>query len=147
MPIRETVPGPRALPWTQEQLCAFAARWQIEPDLARRLQMMAQELPYEVQMISGARSRAQQEALDDAGRPAAPFELSTHANERADGCPRLATGADLSPTIAHDDYVRALFGRAAVLAGLRWGGGSPVDDRGFPSDWQHVDLGPRSQFP
>lgn len=39
---------------------------------------------------------------------------------------------------------RVQFGLAANLAGLRWGGGSTVDDTGVPSDWNHLDLGPRT---
>lgn len=159
--IREKLPAPLDRPWEGEQLCAFAQRWGIRIELARRLVLLSTRLPFEIEMISGARSRTQQQALDDQGRPAADFDLSTHANEFADGCPRLATGADLSPLVPHNDAVKLHLGREARFAGLRWGGGSgPRDPEGcasgpladrllacMPSDWQHVDLGPRSEIP
>jgi len=31
------------------------------------------------------------------------------------------------------------------MNGLRWGGGGEVDSGGIPVDWQHADLGPRTQ--
>jgi len=41
--------------------------------------------------------------------------------------------------------MKAIWGRIAVMNGLRWGGGSrtSVEQAGIPSDWPHVDLGPR----
>ena len=40
--------------------------------------------------------------------------------------------------------MKAIWGRVAVMNGLRWGGGGAVDDGGIPLDWQHVDRGPRT---
>jgi len=37
---------------------------------------------------------------------------------------------------------KRFWGQMVEANGLRWGGGSPVDN-GIPSDWQHVDGGPR----
>lgn len=114
------------------------ARWKISCELAERLIDMAGRLPFGVSIISGYREPEEQEALRQRGRPAAPDHLSTHRT-----CP--ATGADLQVDVAVVPAVKATFGRAAVEAGLRWGGGSPVDpETGIPSDWNHVDLGPRS---
>lgn len=117
--------------------CVLAPRWTISLELARRLVRMAQEpdLPFGLQIISGYRTCAQQEALQSlpccatGRRP-----CSAHTT-----CP--ATAADLWPTVAVTNAVKAHFGRAAVYAGLRWGGGSPLDGDGFPIDWNHVDLG------
>jgi len=146
--IRETLPNSRDAEPSQERLCSLAQRWGIRFDLARRLVAMSQRLEFPVQIISGSRSRTEQTALLETGRPTARFELSTHANEFEDGSCRLATGADLSPLVAHVGAVRARMGAEAVFAGLRWGGGSQVDpSTGIPSDWQHVDLGPRSTHP
>ena len=39
--------------------------------------------------------------------------------------------------------MKAIWGRVAVMNGLRWGGGGAVDDGGIPLDWAHVDRGPR----
>lgn len=134
-------------------MCDLVARWQIHPVLAARiLDMLRPEVgPFGylgLSIISGARSRSDQARLEAEGRPAAPFDLSTHANEDASGCPRLATGADLRPGVESVRTVQAQFGYAALLSFLRWGGGSPIDpETGIPSDWNHVDLGPRSEFP
>jgi len=71
------------------------------------------------------------------GRPTAPVALSTHTT-----CP--ATGADIRLGFAPTRVQQAIWGRIATMNGLRWGGGGEVDDGGIPLDWQHVDLGPRS---
>lgn len=119
-----------------ERIIALAQQWRIDCELATRLHGMAQRLPFSVSIVSGYRTAAQQEALRREGRPTASDELSTHR-----ACP--ATGADLRVGIAVTDAVKAQLGRAAVEVGLRWGGGSSVDARGIPSDWNHVDLGRR----
>lgn len=134
-----------------ERKCEFAAKWGISWELLERLQVMQQSAPFDLTIISGGRSRAEQDRLSREGRPTADYNLSTHASEDEAGCFRFATGADLRPTVAPVNAVRAQFGQAAVFAGLRWGGrsdGGGIDpETGIPSDWQHVDLGPRSQVP
>lgn len=118
--------------------CDLARKWIITPDLATRLLDMAGRLEFPVQIISGWRSKDVQEDLIRTGK-GAPDEVSTHRS-----CP--ATGADLWPIIAVTDVVKARLGEAAFSAGLRWGGGSPPDpSTGIPSDWNHVDLGPRAR--
>lgn len=116
-------------------------RWGIAGELAVRLMLMADNFQRRtgagLSIISGFRSSAEQRELEAAGRPAAPDELSTHRS-----CP--ATGADLRPELAVTTSVKILFGEAAAMSGLRWGGGSPLDGDGIPTDWNHVDLGPRS---
>lgn len=120
-----------------EALCQLVTRWKISPALAQRLVWMAQALPFGVRIISGYRTAEKQENLRRAGRPTAPDDRSTHRS-----CP--ATGADVMPDVAVTNTVKAELGRAAVAAGLRWGGGSPIDpETGIPSDWNHLDLGPR----
>lgn len=90
-----------------------------------------------VDIISGYRSAAQQADLARQGRPAAPDALSTHR-----ACP--SQGADITLGFPVTTAMKATFGRIVVEEGLRWGGGSPVDpETGIPSDWQHVDEGPR----
>lgn len=122
---------------TGEGVCDMALTWGISQVLAERLNLMATRLEFGIQIISGLRTRAQQQELREQGRPTAPDAVSTHLS-----CP--ATGADVRPTIAVTNAVKARLGAEGVFAGLRWGGGSPVDpDTGIPSDWNHFDLGPR----
>jgi len=117
--------------------CGLARRWLLSPELARKLATMGARAPFPIQIISGHRSREKQIALKREGRPAADPDRSTHCS-----CP--ATGADVWPGIAVTRVVQAQLGEAGTIAGLRWGGGSPVDpSTGIPSDWNHFDLGPR----
>lgn len=116
--------------------CNWLAKWGLDARLGARLLKMQELFPTHLLIFSGFRSRDQQEQLEREGRPTAPFDVSTHTS-----CP--ATGADVRPDIAWDPAVEISFGVAAVTAGLRWGGGSPIDDRGIPTDISHVDLGPR----
>jgi len=90
----------------------------------------------DVRIISGLRTRAEQEQLRRSGRPAAPDDVSTHRS-----CP--ATGIDVSLGPAPTRIMKAIWGRVAVMNGLRWGGGGEVDPGGIPLDWGHVDMGPR----
>lgn len=134
MPLRQ-----RIVPY-ETDFCDFIARWMIHPRLGQALFIMAATLPFPISMISGHRTPERQQELSDAGRPAADPQLSTHLS-----CP--AGGADVWPGVAVTDAVKAELGAAGVRAGLRWGGGSPVDPRtGIPSDWNHFDLGPRSTY-
>jgi len=94
-------------------------------------------MPWALTVISGYRTPEEQNALRADGRPAANNDRSTHLS-----CP--ATGADLWIVGAEvTRELKAIFGSAAQAAGLRWGGGSAPDSDGIPSDWNHVDLGPR----
>lgn len=119
--------------------CELARVWTISIDLAVHLVQMAQRFHqatgHELFMRSGHRSCAEQLQLEQRGRPAAPCELSTHVI-----CP--AIGADLDMDGYPANALRVAFGDAAMQSGLRWGGGSPAEN-GIPSDWNHVDLGPR----
>lgn len=120
--------------------CSLAGRWLIAADLAYRLGLLVgfleEDLGFElaVTIISGWRSAEVQAGLPHA----APDALSTHRS-----CP--ATGADLWLSTTADNALKLKFGLAAQRAGLRWGGGSPIDpNTQIPSDWNHVDLGRRS---
>jgi len=119
------------------------SRWLITPELAVRLldleRLWVDRFPGigGLSIISGHRTREEQEQLELEGRPAAEDRLSTHRS-----CP--ATGADVRLPLEADDYVKAELGRLCLLAGLRWGGGSPKSSLGIPVDWNHVDLGPRA---
>lgn len=138
--IPQSVP-PRA---TDGQLCQLVDRWGITYSLALKLSRMAEQLPFGISIISGARTKESQDQLTRQGRPTADWNRTTHADTDEHGCPRLATGADLRTAVAPVASVQATFGQAATLAGLRWGGSSPVDpNTGIPSDWNHVDEGPR----
>lgn len=117
--------------------CGLVDRWMISQELAERLTQASSFLPFPIQIISGYRSPQKQEALRREGRPTADVDKSTHTS-----CP--ATGADVWPGIAVTRVVQATLGEALVRAGLRWGGGSPVDSGGMPSDWNHADLGRRT---
>jgi hypothetical protein len=91
-----------------------------------------------VYIISGYRTKEEQDELRDSGRPTAPDELSTHRT-----CP--ATGIDISlGPIRPSEEMVFLWGWNVRMQGLRWGGGSPLDERGSPIDWEHVDMGPRN---
>ena len=140
MPIPQTIP-PNP---TTEHLCSIAQRWGITYSLAVSLATMAGQLPFGIQIISGSRTKASQDELTRQGRPTAAWDRTTHADAEPDGCLRLATGADLMPLVAAVPMVKAHLGTAAVFSGLRWGGGSSIDpETGIPSDWNHVDQGPR----
>jgi len=98
--------------------------------------MFRMETGRDVEIISGFRTRDEQVRLGRTGRPTAPDELSTHRS-----CP--ATGVDVSLGFLPTRVMKAIWGRIAVLNGLRWGGGGEVDEGGIPLDWGHVDRGPR----
>lgn len=123
-------------------VCKVQQEFQVSLELATRVLRMAeffrQTTGHDFEMISGYRTCRKQMMLGRRGRPAAPCDISTHTS-----CP--ATGADFRlPGLFDTDVVKSLFGGAAIRAGLRWGGGSPVDPKtNIPSDWNHVDLGRR----
>jgi len=91
-----------------------------------------------VTILSGYRTRDEQDSLRRQGRPTAPDAVSTHRS-----CP--STGVDVSLGFAPTRVQKAIWGRIVTMNGLRWGGGSTVDDGGIPVDWGHVDRGPRQR--
>ena len=127
--------------------CDLVWRWRIDERLARKLIAMVRASEFAhigLSIISGARTFEQQRQLELEGRPAADWHRTTHADRDLNGCPRLSTGVDVRPGLAAVPEVKVALGRAATFAGLRWGGGSSVDPQtGIPSDWNHLDLGPR----
>lgn len=116
--------------------CLLAQRWTISEELAHKLLCLASRVPFQIQIISGYRTANEQEKLIRDGR-GAPEDRSTHRS-----CP--ATGADLWPLVAVTTNVKGYIGAACTVCQLRWGGGSKLDEYGMPSDWNHVDLGPRA---
>jgi len=117
--------------------CTLAARWGIDPSLALKLLAAASRLEFPLYIISGSRSRSEQDALRASGRGAASEALSTHRTTPA-------TGADLRVGTAATNFVKVRVGAEATIVGLRWGGGSAPDpETGIPTDWNHVDLGAR----
>jgi uncharacterized protein YcbK (DUF882 family) len=121
------------------RICDLSIRWQVAPELAVKLFLLAASLPFSLSIISGYRSPEHQEKLRrDPSSGAAPVHLSTHTS-----CP--ATGADVRVNgIAVDDQVKLTIGRAAERLGLRWGGGaSRVNGIPIGNEWAHVDMGPR----
>ncbi len=94
------------------------------------------EMGRPARIISGFRTDVEQIALGRAGRPAVHPSISNHTV-----CP--ARAVDISLGLGPTRAMKATLGRIGVFNGLRWGGGSPVDTGGLPSDWQHFDLGPR----
>jgi len=94
---------------------------------------------HDVEQISGYRTCRQQEALGARGRPAAPCDVSTHTS-----CP--ATGGDFRlPGLSDTRVLKSLFASSAIQAGLRVGGGSPIDpETNLHTDWNHLDLGRRT---
>lgn len=133
------MPLPERIPPLSEggDTCDLIARWGIHPELAQKLRLLADRIPYPLQIISGYRTAEEQQRLREEGRPAARDDQSTHRT-----C--LATGADIwPPDVTATDPIKAYLGFTAVQVGLRWGGGSPKSQVGIPSDWNHFDLGPR----
>lgn len=125
-----------------EKLCSFAAKWRISSDLARKLLELQAAIAPQLQIVSGYRTPSEQQALIDSGEQAAAVNVSTHCS-----CP--ATGADVQvigwTKRTAPLEVRRVFVGAARLVGLRVGGGSKADPKtGLPTDWNHVDLGPRT---
>jgi len=120
--------------------CVLARTWGVDGDVMRRV-FRAAEL-FEnftrspVWIISGYRTRLEQLELGRVGRQTAPDNLSTHRS-----CP--ATGIDISLGSLPSNEKKLFWGQMVEVNGLRWGGGSERDERGLPSDWQHVDRGPR----
>jgi len=132
MPAREPLKG--------ADPCELSHRWAVSLDVMRRLVLSADDMWNEtrrdVLIISGARTRAEQARLGRTGRPAAPDNLSTHRS-----CP--ATGVDVSMGFGIVITEKHIWERILFLNGLRMGGGSRRDEYGIPSDWNHVDDGPR----
>jgi len=119
--------------------CVLAGTWAVDQDVMARV-VRAAELYTNftrspVWIISGSRTRWEQLQLGRGGRPTAPDELSTHRS-----CP--ATGVDISLGALPSAAKKRFWGQMVEANGLRWGGGSKMSD-GIPSDWQHVDRGPR----
>lgn len=126
------------MPLATADPCRLSREWRISLELSERLVSMATTFEgtgHGLQIISGYRTCEEQQLLGERGRPAAPCDVSTHVS-----CP--ATGADLRVSGFATRQLKLELGRAAQLAGLRWGGGSEIQD-GIPLDWNHVDLGPR----
>lgn len=121
-------------------LCRQARRWGVNDQLLQLTAVAAakfrQETGRSVWIISGYRTEQQQRDLKKQGRPTAPEGKSTHRT-----CP--ATGLDVWIGALPSRLLKAIWGRQVAMVGLRWGGGSPNDDIGIPSDWPHLDLGPR----
>lgn len=123
---------------------SYAELWQgwglsclLASKLYQALIQAEQETGLSWYMVSGYRTPEYQDQLRREGRPTAPPGCSTHTT-----CP--STGADIGVATFPTNAIKATWGRIASEHGLRWGGGSPVDpDTGIPSDWNHVDLGPR----
>ncbi len=85
---------------TDSSPCDLAKNWRIHPKVAEKVFTAAMLFEIEarvlgkmgkpkVRIISGYRTKAEQDALRESGRPAARDDLSTHRS-----CP--ATGVDIS---------------------------------------------------
>lgn len=110
---------------------------QLALPLSRVLVQWETETSIGIEVISGHRTPLEQDRLRAQGRPTASNLTSTHLT-----CP--ATGADVTILSFVTSLMKARFGRIVIENGLRWGGGSKVDPTtGIPSDWNHVDTGPR----
>jgi len=125
--------------------CDLEADFKLSPLLAEKLAtamiVWTRETSIGISVISGFRSEREQEQLRREGRPTAAPGVSTHTI-----CP--AQGADIQIHAFVTTAMKARWGRIVVFSGLRWGGGSPVGtlsdpEPGIPSDWNHVDTGPR----
>jgi len=121
--------------------CVLAHTWGVDPGVMalvfRAAELFTNFTRRPVWIISGHRTRAEQVLLRRGGRPTAADNLSTHRS-----CP--ATGVDISLGVYPGQELKLFWGQMVEINGLRWGGGTEKDPRGIPSDWQHVDKGPRS---
>lgn len=115
--------------------------WTIEPELAERITATARSFRNATDrnlfIISGHRTEAEQNRLRSEGRPTAPNALSNHVI-----CP--ARAVDVRMEGFPSSSLKRVLGTAATKHGLRWGGGSNLDELGIPADWNHFDLGPRT---
>lgn len=121
--------------------CTLAARWGVREDVMQKVKAAAAEMEFHtkipVWIISGFRTKEEQATLIRRGGFVAMESLSTHRS-----CP--ATGVDVWLGELNDDATKVSWGFFVRNAGLRWGGGSPLDERlKIPGDWTHVDVGPR----
>ena len=124
--------------------CELMYKWGISYELARKLVTIAPIVQLhtakEMHIISGYRTCADQAALEAQGRPAADCNVSNHTT-----CP--ATAVDIRLGVSNQlltKVQKVIFGRIATENGLRWGGGSKFVDN-LPTDWNHLDLGPRKR--
>lgn len=105
--------------------------------LARSAVDFEAETGRQVWIISGYRTKKEQDGLRQRGRPTADENKSTHRS-----CP--STGVDISLGFGPTTEMKHIWSRILFMNGLRMGGGSPIDDDLLPTDWQHVDAGPRT---
>ena len=141
MPERERLNRPSQEPVTPDFLCDISSRWLVDPGVMAMVLIAAAEFSRitgrDAWIISGYRTKKEQDRLRKAGRPAALDRLSTHRS-----C--LATGVDVDLGFGVNNALKVVWGTSVVFAGLRWGGGSGIDaETGIPVDWAHVDAGPR----
>jgi len=125
----------------EDVACDLQRSWGLSPELARKISFVFLDWTAEtrigISILSGARTPREQEELIAQGRPAAPVGQSTHTT-----CP--SQGADIRINGFVTNTMKIIFGRIVFMNGLRWGGGSPIDpETGIPSDWNHIDTGPR----
>jgi len=117
----------------------IAMEWRLDLEFANRvaeaINRTEQDTSRPIRIISGWRSHREQQALIDQG-VGAPLDVSNHTS-----CPSTAVDVTLGPFPTLDQ--KRLLGINAAMFGLRWGGGSPIDGNGIPTDWNHLDRGPR----
>lgn len=128
-------------PGAPNHLRNFLARWGLSEGVALKALALGQcfhELTgATLWIISGYRSPEEQSSLlAQPDSMAAPVGRSTHTSIPATG---FDIGFDFDPPKEH----KAILARCAGCTQLRWGGGSPTDEDGFPVDWRHFDNGPR----
>ena len=126
---------------TLENWCDLARRWVVAADTMKQVALAAIQYCMEtgggqVEIVSGARTPAEQQRLRRSGRPAAPDDRSTHLS-------RPATGVDINLGLGATNFQIVTWGCIAMQEGLRWGGGGGGNEAGVPVNWQHVDGGPR----
>lgn len=136
MPLPETINTTFAPDAMARAMCVTQDKWKLSRAFVEKTYQLAAMLPFQIALISGFRTERSQNELRARGRPTADNDKSTHLS-----CP--ATGGDFRIALT-DNSAKLAFGTAATSIGFRWGGGSPIDpETGIPSDWNHLDLGPR----
>ena len=142
MPEREQITSAPLGDFGESRWCELARRWKVDPWVMQRVWLSAIDYENEtagaVWIISGHRTVAQQNELRRQGRPTADNDRSTHLS-----CP--ATGVDVSIAVAPVRAQIWIWGRIVRMNGLRWGGDSKLHEAGYPTDFGHIDKGPRQQ--
>lgn len=140
-----TPPGANDI--TCREIFQIAVQWKLHPTLVGKLlfivfPLVLKRIGRNAQILSGARTCAEQSKLTAEGYQTASCALSTHVAPYQN-C-GFATGVDIGLGFHPSGDQKLAVGAIVEMAGLRWGGGAKRDSRGIPegNEWAHIDMGP-----